>query len=484
MLADRMGELFEADGCYIVLWDETNKKPIPMAAYGRMRESYREMAQSVINEPTLTETVIQMGHAIAVENVFNSPYMSARIASQFPTRSMLGVPLIADHQRMGAALISFENPHLFTQDEIVRGEQAAVQVALAIAKTRLVDAEREKHQLALALVEISTLLSINLDIEVFLSRMLDLIQRVVPYDAGTIYELHEGRAQGLITVGYEQFGEGLSDFVQNLEIEIAKTPVLQRIVETCRPVLIADTDVAPDWIRYKPLEIFRSFAGAPIHYQGKVLAIFSLEKREPNFFRPEHAGRLAAFAGQAAIALENARLFEEIRHLAIVDTLTGAATRRHILEIAIREIERARRYRHFLCAIMLDIDHFKRVNDTFGHQVGDLVLQNVINLCKENLRKTDFIGRYGGEEFLILLPETETVHAMDIAERIRSQIDRMKFDFEGNVVRVTVSIGVCQLEEKTKQTGGELLKSLINQADQALYLAKQTGRNCVVRYSS
>ena len=484
MLADRMGEFLEADGCFIVLWDETNKKPIPMAAYGPMRDTYRDMAQRANNEPTLTASVIQMGHAIAVENVYDSPYMSPRIASQFPTRSMLGLPLIADHRRIGAALISFENPHIFTQDEIVRGEQAALQVALAIAKTRLVDAEREKHQLSLALVEISTLLSVKLSVEAFLSRAIELLQRVVPYDAGSIYLIQDGRTKGLLTRGYEQFGKELPAFVQNLEMEVAKTPTLQMMVNNCRPVLIPDTEKDPTWIQYKPAGLFRSFAGAPIHIEGKVLAIFFLEKREPNFFRPEHAGRLAAFAGQAAIALENARLFEEIRQLAIVDPLTGGATRRHILEIAIREIERSQRYHHTLCVIMLDVDHFKRVNDAFGHQVGDQVLQSVIILCKGNLRKTDFIGRYGGEEFLILLPETEIDQAIYIAERIRGQIENMKLDIEGNIVSVTVSIGACQLEEKPEQMANELLKGLINQADQALYIAKQTGRNCVVRYSS
>ncbi len=134
-LADRLGELFGSDGCYITLWDEEHGVPVPAAAYGPMRETYPTF-QVQAGETTATESVLRLGRALAIEDVFNTPYLSPRIAAQFPTRSMLALPLMVGDQKLGAALISYEKPHRFTPDEIARAEYAASQIALAIAKSQ------------------------------------------------------------------------------------------------------------------------------------------------------------------------------------------------------------------------------------------------------------------------------------------------------------------------------------------------------------
>ncbi|NUM46974.1 MAG: PAS domain S-box protein, partial [Anaerolineales bacterium] len=357
-LADQLMAFFEAEACFITLWDEINRLPVPMAASGPLRDTYRTMAHPASGEPTLTETVLQAGRVIFVEDVLHSPHANPLIAAEFQSRSILALPLIADNRRLGAAIISYNQHHFFTEEDVERGERAAAQVALGLAKVRLFEAEREKHQLSLALVEISTLLSASLSVSTLLTRILDLLQRVVPYDAGNIFGIENGISRVLYTRGYEQFGEELDKYVQTVELEIAKTPNLRRMVETQLPLIISNTADAPDWVTLKTHALFRSWAGAPIHYNGKVMAIISLEKQEPDFFQPEHAGRLAAFAGQAAIALENARLFEEVRQLATVDALTGAYTRRHILDLALQEIQRSRRYGNPFCVIMFDIARF------------------------------------------------------------------------------------------------------------------------------
>ena len=139
LLADRLGDLIGADGCYITMWDETAQLPIPAAAYGELREIYPTL-QAQPGEATMTASVMQAGQALVAEDVFNTSYISPRIADQFPTRSMLGLPLISGGQKLGAVLIGFNQPHRFTQDEIKRCEQAVRLVALAIAKARLVEA--------------------------------------------------------------------------------------------------------------------------------------------------------------------------------------------------------------------------------------------------------------------------------------------------------------------------------------------------------
>ncbi|NKQ34159.1 MAG: GAF domain-containing protein [Chloroflexi bacterium] len=146
-LADRLGELFNADGCYITLWDEAQQKPLPAASYGPLRDVYPTL-QAEPGERTMTESVVQAGRPLVAEDVFNTPYLSRRIAEMFPTRSMLGLPLVAGGQKLGAALVSFHQTRRFTPDEIARGEQSAAQVALAIARVRLFEeVQRQAAQL-------------------------------------------------------------------------------------------------------------------------------------------------------------------------------------------------------------------------------------------------------------------------------------------------------------------------------------------------
>ncbi|MEK7786479.1 MAG: GAF domain-containing protein, partial [Chloroflexota bacterium] len=140
-LADRLGELFNADGCYITLWDEARQITVPAAAYGPLRPQYPTVKVEP-GEQTMTASVLRAGYALVADDVFNSPYISPRIAAMFPTKSMLGLPLLAGDNRLGAALVSFHQPHHFTPDEVSLGEQAAGQIALAVAKAQLFDATR------------------------------------------------------------------------------------------------------------------------------------------------------------------------------------------------------------------------------------------------------------------------------------------------------------------------------------------------------
>ncbi|MEK7785025.1 MAG: HD domain-containing phosphohydrolase, partial [Chloroflexota bacterium] len=144
MLADQLGELLNADGCYVTLWDEANQRTIPLAAYGELRDMY-----PAINVPpgerTMTESVLCAGRTLVAEDVFNTPHISPVLAARFPTRSMLGLPLLADDQKLGAVLIAFNKPHRFTPDEIARAERASGPIALIVTKAKLFDELREAH---------------------------------------------------------------------------------------------------------------------------------------------------------------------------------------------------------------------------------------------------------------------------------------------------------------------------------------------------
>lgn len=165
---------------------------------------------------------------------------------------------------------------------------------------------------------------------------------------------------------------------------------------------------------------------------------------------------------------------EELERLANFDSLTGLHNRRAILHRLDEHIKQVRRYEGELSLIMLDIDYFKKVNDQYGHLIGDEVLENVAVLMQQNVRNTDSVGRYGGEEFIIVLSETDLSLALIVAERLRNAIEAAEMrDSEGNMFGITVSQGVSSYKP------GEDKQSLISRADDALYRAKQNGRNRV-----
>jgi len=171
--------------------------------------------------------------------------------------------------------------------------------------------------------------------------------------------------------------------------------------------------------------------------------------------------------------------YEKIRILSITDKLTGCYNRTYMDEYLANEIARATRYHRPVSLVMADIDHFKRVNDTHGHQAGDLILKNFVLSMREGLRKdVDWIARYGGEEFLIVLPETDFKSALSSAERLRRIVSERLTSYDEKEIRITASFGVVGFSPSSKNKTIPC-EAIINQADKALYQAKDEGRNRV-----
>jgi diguanylate cyclase (GGDEF)-like protein/PAS domain S-box-containing protein len=173
---------------------------------------------------------------------------------------------------------------------------------------------------------------------------------------------------------------------------------------------------------------------------------------------------------------ERKRLQEELRQQATTDVLTGTFNRRYFMELAAHELKRAARHQHPLAIAVMDLDHFKLINDTYGHAAGDQTLVHFTKICQKNIRDIDVFARLGGDEFVLLLPNTNGEQARDVVERIRLALIDQPIDLDGNPVRLTFSSGVAGL---THAHSGENLDTVFNRADQALYQAKQTGRNRV-----
>lgn len=172
-------------------------------------------------------------------------------------------------------------------------------------------------------------------------------------------------------------------------------------------------------------------------------------------------------------------MYSHTKHLSVTDPLTGLYNRRHFDNMIEREFLRAQRYSNDLSIALIDVDFFKKVNDTYGHLCGDYVLKEVAYLTLQTFRKTDMVFRYGGEEILVILTETPLEKAIIPLERLRKSIENYPFSYDNNNIRVTVSIGVESLNENIGH-----FEELIDNADKALYYAKENGRNKVITSSS
>ena len=825
VLARRMGELFNADDCYITLWNEEKQETIPMAAYGDLSEVYTSVHQFKTDERTLTAAVLDSGHALAVEDLKHTETITPDLAEEFPNLSALGLPLISGDRKLGAVILGFDHRHHFTTDEVERGELAARQISLAVTKSMLLEEARQRvHELA-GLHTISQLFTLHGDarrtyglLTETLARLTDAQMCIISlYDsaAGEIcaqapayglgeeltsafhYPVEMGRrawnfstnegifranSEGEIPAEFvplahslgvecilvaplwdaekslsgmiflankpggfndddsrllEVFASQVAVVIQNTHLLVAERKraeqlaalqaiaaasteadnedqLIERVTliigqrlypdsfgvllldaaagELClhssyrigahagltrvplgigvtgavarsgKPRLVNDVTLTSEYLSLYPLT--RSELCVPLKVEDELLGVVNAESAKANAFTKEDeelltiiAGQLATaiqrlraaqaehhqtqqlersnsliralaqvnaraaaasdpdgvmqtlgselaglgmrcmvalsdagnqqvvvryvtlpgrimqalerlgrakiqnypipierffpysnpaqnsslvndpialimnlipgfsrrtaikildlvgvtettsvcnlplisdgkpvgilwmwgeglhesdlptislFASQLAASLQSASLLTEVRRLASTDDLTGIFNRRHFFELAGKAFAHARRYKRPLSALILDIDHFKQFNDRYGHAIGDRVLRDVAQLIHSALREGDILGRYGGEEFSILLPETEAKSALAMAKRLITQVIGKPVQTESGELTVHLSIGVAEYGPETPT-----LHALINRADQAMYMAKDAGRNGV-----
>ena len=207
----------------------------------------------------------------------------------------------------------------------------------------------------------------------------------------------------------------------------------------------------------------------PLKHKDEVIGTITITADEPDAFSREHEETVAFLGNSIVLDIQNARLYR----LSVTDSLTRAYNRQYLYQKLPEEIERCRRYGNRLSVVIFDIDHFKRFNDTWGHAAGDAVLREVVALAGPVIRDTDSLVRYGGEEFLVLLPQTSAPSAFAIAERIRQLIEENEFRYGEHRLKVTISSGVAEYQGAADSEG------FIKQADEALYKAKTHGRNRV-----
>jgi diguanylate cyclase (GGDEF)-like protein len=366
---------------------------------------------------------------------------------------------------------------LFLQD-------LADRAALAIENARLYQAEAQRARELDALQRATAALLTTIDLDTLLSRILDIAESALPGADQALLHL------AMTANGEPQIGEAYS--IQDLRIRKIQFPISESCsAETLLnglPILLTDLHHPPDLSGTcfaeiglpTGLEEAGSVVIAPLSLGGELLGLLSLAAAAPDAFEEADMWLLMSFANTTTAALNNAMLHAKVQRLAVTDSLTEVYNRRGFFNLGRREIERALRFGHTLSTILIDLDGFKEINDLFGHPVGDQVLRIIAERLKKSVREVDILGRYGGDEFVVLLPETEVAAALAAAERIRVHLAE-PIAIKGSLltpaapltaVNITASLGIANLDSDLQD-----LPSLLARADAAAYSAKTRGRN-------
>lgn len=466
-IVERVAALVSADGCYITRFDEETLKVTPVVAYGAGSEDYVKISPEP-GEPNLTLSLMKMGKPIAIEDILNTPYISRSVAETFPVRSLLGIPLIIENQKFGAILFGKTPIYRWSTAQIALAEQAASQIALILARIQSQTLAEQQAADSEKLRRATAALTATLDKQELSQIILEHLETLFECDCSILFLIEN---EEMKPVAYRDIPEGEDILNQTYPIQDA---LFQEILQTAQPVLLKDAQADPRFENWGGTYQIRSWMGVPIFAGERILGTITVGRFKIRPFTHREQLLAQVYANQAGMALQNAMLHAYQQVLAITDPLTNLYNRRGFFELARHEMERSRRFGSPLVVSMADIDHFKRVNDTYGHSVGDEVLQELARRLRGTLREADLICRYGGEEFCLLLPESDLHNGYDAAERVRLAVAETPFCIEELELPITISLGVTHLASP-QQT----LEELIEQADQALLHAKAFGRNRV-----
>ncbi len=340
---------------------------------------------------------------------------------------------------------------------------------------------REKKDLQ-AIIELTSIISSTLNPKEVLYHIVKKLSEIVQLTRCSMISINADN---------QRFANIVSSFedpsITNLKIDLRKYPEIKKALSVKKLILIKDAQRDPLMKEVRdiiaPIGI-RSIIVVPVIFRDEVIGSLLLRtSRAGHSFTKREIKLCTAFANSSAHALYNAFLYEsldkeksKIERLAITDYLTGVYNIRYFYNRLQEEFSRAERYKIPLSCIMFDIDYFKKINDTYGHRVGDMVLREFAQFVKTRTRKSDVFARYGGEEFIMLLPQTTAKGALSEAERLKEAVGSHRFHADHGEIRIAISMGIsCSPHKKIKN-----YDDLINSADNSLYVAKAKGRDRIV----
>ncbi len=378
-------------------------------------------------------------------------------------KGVLGVPVLMKKKVIAILFVDSSEPRTFTKREISQVSFLANQAAVAIENARLYEQiEQRIRDLSISYRISQTLIS-TLDLKTLLTKILDELKRTLGYLNVAIL-LVDKKTNRLVF----KAATGYPKEIQKMKLRIGVDGVSGYVAATGKTFYVPD--VSKNKLYIKIIPHVKSEVVIPLKIGTRTIGVLDVNSKEYDAFNESEIKLLSSIAAQTANAIEKSRLYEETKILSLTDPLTGLPNRRHFDIIMDTELKKSERYNRPLGLLLVDLDNFKKYNDDNGHIAGDKVLAKYAKLMKTCIRDIDFICRFGGDEFLVVLPETDELFARAVAERIRRKIDK-----EGLKFKITLSIGVA-----TYPLDGDDKTSLIMAADRAYYSAKKDGGgNCV-----
>jgi len=397
--------------------------------------------------------------------------------------SKLWVPLVMRGEVIGLLTMGPKSGNqLFDDFDLYFLQQITAQAAVSINTCRLYERrKREKEDLDKTLQNLSLLYSIGKamnyisDLKNLLQYILNQAIDITSAEKGSImlYNLETDRLNIRVLAGLED--TEYQEKVNNNEIRCRSFKpgegIAGRVFMTSKPMIVNNIREDDLFIESETSYV-RSIACIPMIVYSDVVGVINVtNKKKGKEFTDEDVEMLKAVADQAAVAVNKAQLWD----MAVTDSLTGLYVRRYFMVKLQEEIHRAERYGKRLSIIMADLDRFKKINDTYGHDAGDRALKTISVFLQKNIRDVDAIARYGGEEFVMLIPDADKEAAYCLAQRLRTGLTKVKLE---DLPPITISLGIA-----TYPSDSTDIEELIKKADAAMYEAKQKGRNRVVKYS-
>jgi diguanylate cyclase (GGDEF)-like protein len=451
-----------ADSGGLILIDERNKKILNACEYSRRSKKMRTYESSARLDQGMSGEILKSKRALTVSDIGTYKNVNP-VAIEKKRVSVAGIPLIARGRVIGILFLNSHTRRAFTQGETDYLTLLANQTAIALDNTMLDDiVKREAKETAL-LYEVSQSLISTLDFDQLLKNILQHLKET--FDFLNISVLLVDEEQQML---YTHSSISYSPEDRNLRLKIGKDGITGHVAKNKR--MYYSPDVQKDNYYVAGSNKTRSEVCFPLLIGERLIGVLDVESAHVDGFAPDALRLLSSLSAQIAIAIDNARLYAETKKLSLTDPLTSLSNRRSFDIFIDAEIKRAERYRRTFVVMMIDFDNFKNYNDKYGHSAGDSVLQKLSKIMKDIIRDVDFLCRYGGDEFVSILPETDASYALDVAERMRKKIAAQKIQ-----PKITLSIGIASFPHDARDKS-----RLIDLADQACYEAKQRGGNRVL----
>ena len=425
---------------------------------------YRYVRERInINECVIGRVVRTAQPVLLADVTTDRDYVAADPA----VRSEAAVPIIIDSDVRGVLNIETGVERALAKSDLQLLQTLARQLSVALRNATLYDEAQRTRDEVSVLYEAAKAISSSLEMASVLETLVQVPCRAFGYEYGAILLVDERSGDLVIeaTHGYSAgtrgyrvtAGKGITGWVQR----------------TGQAELVRNVHEDPRYIGVSPHAMAE--IAVPLIREGRVIGVFNVESARPGALSELDVNILTALAGYATIAIQNARLFAQTEHMATTDGLTGLFNHRHLHQAMDRMLERCCREDRPLALIMLEIDNFKRYNDTYGHQRGDEVLRVVADLLRKGSRASDVVARYGGDEFMIVLPDTGKDIAGEVGERLRRAIEAYPFQLGENIMTsVTLSVGIAASPDD-----GVTVDALVDAVDRAQYSAKRSGGNKV-----